>query len=71
MPRACRAHRRRVQALHDSGRPVLAPGHRRSPVAHARQLVVDAAALHAEAKHKVKRAQKNLRARAEPQRRDA
>jgi hypothetical protein len=50
-------------ALHDGGAAVLAPGHRRSQVARAQQLLVDAEALRAQAEHQLKRARRILRDR--------
>ena len=46
--------------LHDSGRAVLADGHRLSQVERARRLQVDAEALRAQAELQLRRAQKNL-----------
>jgi hypothetical protein len=47
-------------ALRDRGEAVLAPGHRVSPVAHARRLRSATQALRAQAEHQVRRAKKNL-----------
>lgn len=49
------------RALHDGGRFVLAPGHRRSEKAASRQLREEAPALRAEAELQLKPARKNLR----------
>ena len=47
-------------ALRDRGEAVLAPGHRVSPVAHARRVRSATLALRAQAEQQVKRARKNL-----------
>jgi hypothetical protein len=47
-------------ALHDSGEPVLADGHRLSAVERARRLRAEAEALQGQAEHQVTRAKKNL-----------
>lgn len=46
--------------LHDGGGAVLAPKHRLSQIERARRLGEEANALRAQAKHQLKRAQKNL-----------